>query len=295
MHAMKGFAAALAFALAACATASAQEQAPLDCPSVMARQGGLLICQSAPGARFELNGEFVVEGDEDGWAVIALSRLAGGAANVRALGAEGSGLTPSSMLSFDVAPQDYPSTRIEGVPRASPSYTPEEVAHIQRSTALKRTAFDTIVPGADWLGGFILPADGRRSGVYGSSRVYNNDDANPRIHWGLDIAAPEGTPVVAPAGGVITLADPDLFFEGGTIFLDHGQGLVSIFMHLSAVHVESGQRVEQGELIGEIGTTGRSTGPHLHWGLKYRDRFYVDPALALELEPVAATDAMTVE
>jgi murein DD-endopeptidase MepM/ murein hydrolase activator NlpD len=111
------------------------------------------------------------------------------------------------------------------------------------------------------------------------------------VHQGYDMAAPVGTPVVAPSAGVVTLADPDLYYEGGTVFLDHGHGLLSVFMHLSEVNVAPGDAVARGEVIAKTGNTGRSTGPHLHWGVKWRnpaseDRgadVYIDPALLLEL------------
>ena len=105
------------------------------------------------------------------------------------------------------------------------------------------------------------------------------------------MATPVGTPVLAPAGGTVILADPDLYYEGGTVFLDHGQGLVSVMMHLSEVNVSAGDVVEAGDLLAHTGNTGRTTGPHLHWAVKWRntastDRggdFYIDPALLLEL------------
>ncbi len=196
---------------------------------------------------------------------------------------------PTRRATYVIAPREFPETRLEGLPPAKVTpRTPEQQAAVARSWEVKRAAFETVIAGDDFADGFVQPAQGRISGVYGSRRVLvvdGRDDPNIRTHWGLDIAAPTGAPVIAPAAGVVTLADPDLYFEGGTIFLDHGEGLVSVFMHLSALDVEPGERVAQGERIGAIGNTGRSTGPHLHWGLKWRDQFYVDPALALDLAP----------
>ncbi len=301
IRALTAFAAIAASACVAGAQdAEAPGQVPFACPAGSAVQGGLLICQTAPGG-----GVTVSAGDsatthwanEDGYVMVAFRREALGEVTLRA---EPVGdLAASDPLTYEIPARDYPISRLENVTRASPSYTEEELAHIRRSTALKREAFDTVISGDHWLGGFIVPVEGRRSGVYGSARILNGDESRPRVHWGIDIAAPEGTapadfvgaPIVAPAAGTVTLADPDLFFEGGTIFLDHGDGLVSVFMHLSAVDVEAGQFVEQGEQIGAVGNTGRSTGPHLHWGLKYRDLFYIDPAVALALEPLAVASA----
>jgi murein DD-endopeptidase MepM/ murein hydrolase activator NlpD len=114
------------------------------------------------------------------------------------------------------------------------------------------------------------------------------------VHRGYDIAIPVGTEITAPADGTVTLGDPDLYYEGGTVFLDHGDGLVSVFLHMSSVEVSAGDVVKAGDRLGESGNTGRTTGPHLHWAVKWRnplseDRgndFYIDPALLLKLDPV---------
>ena len=128
----------------------------------------------------------------------------------------------------------------------------------------------------DALAGFQWPAIGPISGVYGSQRIYNGTPRSP--HYGVDVAVPTGTPVLAPSSGVVTLAEPDLFYSGGTIILDHGFRLSSSFLHLSKVHVAVGQEVKQGELIGEVGATGRATGPHLDWRMSWRNQ-RIDPQL----------------
>lgn len=110
---------------------------------------------------------------------------------------------------------------------------------------------------------FQAPIKGRITGVYGSERYYNGVARSP--HWGIDYAAPKGSPVLAPASGKIVLAEPDLYYSGGTIVLDHGGGLTSSFLHLSTLDVQVGDKVTQGEQIGRVGSTGRSTGPHLDW------------------------------
>ena len=112
-----------------------------------------------------------------------------------------------------------------------------------------------------------------------------------RPHFGYDIAAPTGAPIIAPAAGIVTLAEDDLYYEGGTVFLDHGQGLVSIFLHMSQVDVEVGDVLQAGDGIGAVGATGRVTGAHLHWAVKWRNTtsdsrdgdFYIDPALLLDM------------
>jgi murein DD-endopeptidase MepM/ murein hydrolase activator NlpD len=128
----------------------------------------------------------------------------------------------------------------------------------------------------DALAGFEWPAVGPISGVYGSQRIYNGTPRSP--HYGVDVAMPTGTPVYAPSAGVVTLAEPDLFYSGGTIILDHGFRLSSSFLHLSKLHVEVGQEVNQGDLIAEIGASGRATGAHLDWRMSWRDQ-RIDPQL----------------
>ena len=112
--------------------------------------------------------------------------------------------------------------------------------------------------------------------MYGSQRFYNGAPSRP--HFGVDVAAPTGAPVHAPAPGIVTLAEPDLFYSGGTIIIDHGHELSSSFLHLSKVLVSVGQRVETGTLIAQVGATGRATGPHLDWRMNWRDA-RVDPQL----------------
>jgi murein DD-endopeptidase MepM/ murein hydrolase activator NlpD len=114
--------------------------------------------------------------------------------------------------------------------------------------------------------------------VFGSQRILNKVPKRP--HYGLDVAAPTGTPVRAPAPGIVTLTHADMFYTGGTVVLDHGHGLSSIFMHLSRIDAKEGDRIEQGQLVGAIGATGRATGPHLHWGL-YWFGTPIDPRLLL--------------
>lgn len=137
--------------------------------------------------------------------------------------------------------------------------------------ARKRDAVDT-----RFLESFIWPAEGKISGVYGSQRVLNGQPRRP--HFGLDIAAPVGKPVVAPAGGTVTLVHNDMYYSGGTLIVDHGHGLSSTFIHLNKIDVAEGEIVTQGQKIAEIGQTGRATGPHLDWRINWFER-RLDPQL----------------
>lgn len=282
------FAAGLAGVLSFGALAGADDALPVStvstadgavrCTGVFT-QGGLAVCRTPPGATLALPGRVWPAG-ADGVAPVGFERDAPEQLTLRVDG---------TALTLAIAPRTFAEQRIDGLPPAKVrAQTEAQKAHAARSWRTKRAAFGTIVDGDDFLAGFARPSEGRTTGVYGSRRILNGEDGERiRTHWGVDYAASTGTPVTAPAGGMITLADPDLYYEGGTIFLDHGDGLVSVFMHLSAVDVTAGDRVDAGERIGAIGSTGRSTGPHLHWGVKWRDAFYVDPDAALRL-PAAA-------
>ena len=125
-------------------------------------------------------------------------------------------------------------------------------------------------------GAFVWPVTGRVSGVYGSQRILNGEPRRP--HRGVDVAAPAGTPIGAMADGVVSLAVPAMYFTGGTVMIDHGHGLHSLYAHLSALDVAAGQPVRRGATIGKVGATGRVTGPHLHWGVFWFERA-LDPAL----------------
>ncbi|WP_298335657.1 M23 family metallopeptidase [uncultured Erythrobacter sp.] len=127
-----------------------------------------------------------------------------------------------------------------------------------------------------WKQDFIWPVSGRISGRFGRQRIYRGEPGS--YHSGIDIAKPTGTPFVAPADGVVILARTGFSLEGGLLMIDHGNGLNSAFLHCHRIHVNEGDTVRQGQHIGDIGSTGRSTGPHLHWGLKWHDARF-DPIL----------------
>jgi murein DD-endopeptidase MepM/ murein hydrolase activator NlpD len=181
-----------------------------------------------------------------------------------------------------IAQREWQIRRVEGVPQKYVSPPPEAMEAIARATKLKDEARKTRAGGSWFAQDFIWPATGPISGVFGSQRYYNGEPRRP--HYGVDVAAPTGTPIRAPAGGVVTLAEQDMYFEGGLVFLDHGQGVTTLTMHMSRVDVKTGDRVEQGDIIGAVGGTGRATGPHLHWGIYWRGA-WLDPQLLVEPMP----------
>ena len=159
--------------------------------------------------------------------------------------------------------------RIDGLPREQVTPPPDVLARIQADAQLAREARKPISDLTGFTDAFIWPVDGPITGVYGSQRILNGEPRAP--HWGIDVAAPTGTPVVAPASGRVVLAHPDMYFSGGTLFIDHGHGLLSAFLHLESIDVDLGESVKQGQMIGTVGATGRATGPHLDWRVSWRE------------------------
>jgi murein DD-endopeptidase MepM/ murein hydrolase activator NlpD len=156
--------------------------------------------------------------------------------------------------------------------------TPSPVAlqRIRAEGKVIRDARATFTPVEHFAGGFIWPARWRISGAYGGQRILNGKPRRP--HLRIDIAAPTGAQVVAAAPGRVTLANRDMYFTGGTVIIDHGHGLSTVYSHLSAIDTKVGQMVKQGEGIGKVGSTGRSTGPHLDWRVNwFQER--LDPSL----------------
>jgi hypothetical protein len=227
-----------------------------DLPSSVS-QGGLVIGHAAPGSRVTVAGKPVHVG-ADGIFVFGAGRDEQGPIEVVVGGAS---------HSLTVTPRDWPIERVEGVPPATVNPPPDIAARIQREQAEVVAARNRDDAREDFAHGFIWPVTGRISGRFGNQRIYNGDPKAP--HSGMDIAVPQGTPVKAPADGIITFAKPDLYLTGGTVLLDHGSGLSSNFLHLSRIDVKVGQHVRQGEVIGAAGMTGRATGPHVHWGFNW--------------------------
>ena len=182
-------------------------------------------------------------------------------------------------IAIAVSERDWPIERVNGVPPKTVAPPPAIAERIRREQATVTAARAADEPRTDFTQAFAWPVKGRISGRFGNQRVYNGTPGS--AHSGMDIAAPTGTPVLAPAAGVVTLVAPDFYLTGGTLLLDHGHGISSNFLHLSRIDVQVGDRVVQGQAIGAVGATGRATGPHLHWGMNWFD-VRIDPLLVLE-------------
>lgn len=234
-------------------------------------QGGLAFGTVPAGTRtllldgkaigFAADGRFLIAFDRDQTATVMLeAQLADGAIHRRTL---------------TIAPRSWQIESLPTLPRGT-TPTPEFLAKrkIELEQIAAARAIDSGATG--WRSRFIWPVTGRISGVFGSQRIYAGEPG--AFHTGVDVARPTGTQIVAPADGVVILAAAAPFtLEGNLLMIDHGMGLNSAFLHLSRIDVTVGQTVRQGQPLGAIGMTGRATGPHLHWGMKWRDA-RIDPA-----------------
>ena len=236
-------------------------------------QGSLVYGRVAPGTAIRVLGNTPVI-DASGEFVFGLGRDTPAHIVVFTTDRE----NQTSEINFNVIQRQYDIQRIDGVEQKYVEPPADVLERIRSENTMVAKARQTLRRQKDFVGGFILPAKGPITGVYGSQRVFNGVPKRP--HFGLDIAGLIGTQVVAPAAGLVTLAHNDMYYSGGTLIVDHGQGVSSTFIHLSKIVVAEGDVVKQGQLIAEIGATGRVTGPHLDWRVNWFDQ-RLDPALLL--------------
>ncbi len=242
-------------------------------------QGGMVL-----GTAPALTSRIVFQGQDvpvaaDGRFLIAFDRDAGPSATIVATRVDGSEIRRT----LSVQPRAWRIERLNTLPRISqPSAEferrrPGEVAQIKAAREIRS-------PSQGWRQRFMWPVTGRISGLFGSQRVYRGEPGS--YHSGVDVARPAGTAVLAPADGVVILATQAPFtLEGKLLMLDHGMGLNSAFLHLSRIEVKAGDVVRRGQAIGAVGATGRATGPHLHWGMRWRNA-KIDPLLIAGSMPV---------
>ncbi len=234
-------------------------------------QGGVVTGRVDPGIRVLFDGEPVRVSDQ-GLFLLGFGRDHPASSRLELIHPDGSRETRT----LAIAKRKYAIQRVDGLPKRK--VTPKKVDYdrIRKEAALVRQARKRDDPRTDFLSGWIWPVEGPISGVYGSQRILNGKPRRP--HFGVDIARPVGTPVRAPADGVVTLAHPDMFYSGATLIIDHGHGLSSSFLHLNRILVKVGDRVRRGQVVAEVGRSGRVTGPHLDWRMNLK-KARVDPQM----------------
>lgn len=269
--------------LLATALASGAGIAAAALPRAAAVPGGVVVLP-IPGAADE---KPVVS--YDGAPVMVLRRAGGWVAVLgldldtepgeRAVDVQQPGRDPRQ-ISFKVTSKAYRTQQLKVAP-SQVDLSPENLERVTREQAKMRKALTSFTTQSPPTLQFPAPVPGRRSSSFGLRRVFNGEPRSP--HKGMDIAAPKGTPIKAPlAGRVVDVGS--YFFNGNNVIVDHGQGLMTMYCHLSKIGVEAGQEIHAGEVLGEVGATGRVTGPHLHWGVILNGNS-VDPALFLPPPP----------
>ena len=236
-------------------------------------QGGMVAGVADAGSTVTLDGR-AVKVSAEGLFVIGFDRDAPLSQKLVVRGVDGT----EDARDLLVERRDYKIERIDGVPPRTVNIPPEEQARRKRERAMVVKARKADSGALFWSEAFQWPAKGRISGVYGSQRILNGQPRWP--HMGLDIAAPKGTPVKAPQAGTVVLAQKNFLLEGGLIILDHGHQVFSSFLHLSGIDVKAGDEIKRGDVIGAIGATGRATGPHLDWRIKWKN-VNLDPQMLL--------------
>jgi len=182
---------------------------------------------------------------------------------------------------FAVARAQYPQVKVElTVEKKFTEPSPEQQEQIAEGVKIKQDYLSRVTPTREWDGNFTAPADAAISDVYGSQRIFNGEAQRP--HWGLDFRVPTGTPVAAMNQGTVLLSR-FMYFEGNCLVIDHGQGLLTLYFHLSEFKVKEGDEVKRGQIVGLSGGTGRATGPHLHVAVRWQGT-YLDPAVLLRLQ-----------
>jgi murein DD-endopeptidase MepM/ murein hydrolase activator NlpD len=236
------------------------------------QQSGILVGETLAGANIDAAGIATTAGS-DGRFIIGFDRDAPPVATIVATSGG-----RRAVQTVNVAPRSYQVRTISGLPAATVNPPPEAMARIEREAALKARLFTSRDETArGFAERFRWPLNSVRvTSPWGAVRRLNG--ALQRPHFGIDLGGATGTPIFAPASGLVIMAEPDMHFEGGIIAIDHGQGLISIYLHQSRLIASVGQRVVAGTQIGLVGSKGRATGPHLCWRLRWRGR-QLDPSL----------------
>lgn len=247
------------------------EAVSISCTGVL-EQGGAVECRTFPNAVITIDGVHT-RANKDGLVLIGFDRDAPKFETLKIKTGTG-----QFVKTLPIKSRTYHEQRIDGLPPSQVStFTKAQLTKIHSSSARKKKGFASRAPRLWFKDGFDYPLKSfTKTSPFGAQRILNGVPKRP--HYGVDIAAPVGTPIYAPADGKVSLADDDLYFEGAMVLIDHGQGMISMYLHMNEILVKPGQIVHRGEQIGTVGKRGRATGPHLCWRLKWRNR-HLDPEL----------------
>ena len=234
-------------------------------------EGGLMIARTAPDNRVTLD-DATIPVAPDGLFIVGFHRDSDLPVTIGITKTDGT----SQLTVLTPQQRSYQIQRIDGLQKNMVTPPENVIARIKSDQAAVAAARQTPAAAGDFWRGIDWPVAGRISGVFGSQRILNGQPRQP--HYGIDIAVPKGTPVRAPASGLVTLVK-DLYFSGWTVIINHGLGLNSTFLHLDSTAISVGDTVQRGRIIGTVGSTGRSTGPHLDWRLDWQGR-RIDASLA---------------
>ena len=227
-------------------------------------EGGLIIARTAAGTIVTVDDE-IIPSTPDGLFIVGFHHDSDQPVVITVTQPDGT----SQLTVLTPEQRDYDIQRIDGLQQDMVTPPDSVIARIKSDQAAVAAARQKTATAGDFWQGIDWPVTGRISGVFGSQRILNGKPRQP--HYGIDIAAPRGTPVQAPAGGLVTLVK-DLYFSGWTVIINHGLGLNSTFLHMDHVSISPGDSVARGDIIGTVGSTGRSTGPHLDWRLDWQGR-----------------------
>ena len=239
--------------------------------------GGILLVETTPNSIIKLD-ESIIPISDNGHSLIGFERMPKIVQKLKIISPK----NEVEEITLNIKTRSYKIQRIDGIEKEKVEPPKELLDRIyEERLRVKRSRSEAKMKKIPYyLNGFVMPVEGPITGIYGSQRILNGIPKSP--HYGLDIALPTGHAVKSPMDGEIIFTDKDLFFAGGTIIISHGQGLTTSYLHLSEILVKKNQKVKKGEIIGEVGATGRATGAHLHWGVEWMNK-RVDPEYLIKL------------
>jgi murein DD-endopeptidase MepM/ murein hydrolase activator NlpD len=241
-------------------------------------QGALIVGKTAPENKVMLNGK-AIKVSANGDYALGFSRDEKNNSELNIISPDGS--VEKQILK--PLKREYNIQRVEGIAKKIMNPNKKALSRVREDNKKIKAARKIDSDLTAFAQGFIAPIDGVITGVYGSQRYYNGVPKTP--HYGLDYAGKKGDPVKAPADGVVLMYEPDMFYSGGTMIIDHGHGVSSTFLHLSDSYVKVGDKISKGQLVAAVGASGRATGPHLDWRINWFN-MRLDPALVLKLKPL---------